>query len=135
MDQFLKSISSNLPAIFGLVGVLLGAIITSVFNVYISNTKRKNELRLAALDKRLEAHQQAYMICNSFKNKINAENKDRFEVINQFFEYWLPGMHACLPIRRYCLQCLNQKGCHRPKAVLWLWDMPFPLQEERNPVE
>jgi hypothetical protein len=45
------------------------------------------------------------------------------------------GMHACLSIRRYCLQRLNQKGCHRPKAVLWLWDMPFPVQEERNPVE
>ncbi len=104
---------SILPIIIGIFGTLLGIIITGFINVYISNTKRKNELRLAALDKRLDAHQKAYSISNMFRNNINVEDS-RGKMINQFDEFW----------NNYCLYLAPNSR----KAIMELYKkyMEFP---------
>ena len=64
-----------LVAFIGLVGAILGAAIATVGHWIISRTERANRLRLAALDKRLEVHQQAYTIWNELLSSIHKENK------------------------------------------------------------
>ena len=96
MEEFIKNMSSNPPviigAVIGIIGTLSGIIITGFFNVYISNTKRKNELRLAALDKRLDAHQRAYVICNLLRANLprrdNSNNNNCIKARNKFTIYW-----------------------------------------------
>nr|WP_319490782.1 hypothetical protein [uncultured Desulfobacter sp.] len=46
--------------IYGLIGVVLGSLITSFTTISSSSQNRKNQLRLAAINERLKVHQKAY---------------------------------------------------------------------------
>ncbi len=51
-----------LAAVTAFLGVLLGASVTGFVQYWISELDRAQQLRLAALDRRLDAHQKAYTL-------------------------------------------------------------------------
>jgi hypothetical protein len=58
-------------AIFGLLGVVIGAFIPSVFQNWSTKLDRRNQLRLAAIDRRLATHQQAYSMWSELCSKVH----------------------------------------------------------------
>lgn len=49
-------------AIAAMLGVLVGSGITGLFQVFVAEADRRHALRTAALERRLQAHQQAYAL-------------------------------------------------------------------------
>lgn len=76
-----------LAAVTALLGVLLGAGISGFIQYWISELDRTQQLRLAALDRRLEAHQEAYTLWRKllFANKQNGE---LFRVVSECQDWW-----------------------------------------------
>jgi hypothetical protein len=70
-----------LPALIGLLGVLLGVFITGLWSYFIAKINYRNQLRLAALDKRLAAHQEAYLLCYELycKHKSSGDERDKVQ--------------------------------------------------------
>ncbi|MDI3548102.1 MAG: hypothetical protein PWR10_1754 [Halanaerobiales bacterium] len=60
-------------ALIGIVGTIIGAIITVISNKKIAENQRVNNFRLAALDKRLEVHQEAYKLWSELFFSLNSE--------------------------------------------------------------
>lgn len=54
--------SASLDAVIAFMGVLVGGLITGFVQYWISDADRKQRLRLAALDKRLQTAQDAYSL-------------------------------------------------------------------------
>lgn len=80
-----KEISTD--AVSALLGVLIGGVITGYIQYLISEADRRHELRTAALDKRLQSHQEAYTLWRKllFANK---KNDDLHDVIMECQEWW-----------------------------------------------
>ncbi|MDO9303526.1 MAG: hypothetical protein Q7T89_19205 [Anaerolineales bacterium] len=57
---FLRDIPSE--AVIAFLGVFVGSIVSGVVQFVTSDTNGKQQLRLAALDKRLQAHQEAFAL-------------------------------------------------------------------------
>jgi len=76
-----------LAVVTAFLGVLLGASITGFIQYWISELDRTQQLRLAALDKRLEAHQEAYTLWRKllFANKQTGEV---FRVVSECQDWW-----------------------------------------------
>lgn len=74
-------------AVAGLVGVLVGGTITGLSQYLISELDRKQQLRLAALEKRLRAHQEAYTL---WRHLLFADGRgeDIYDVALQCQEWW-----------------------------------------------
>jgi len=49
---------------------------------------RKDKYRLAAIDKRLEAHQKAYALARKMGNSIHSDINAKFEFQKEFIEFW-----------------------------------------------
>ncbi|HEX9666406.1 MAG TPA: hypothetical protein VGA95_07575 [Thermodesulfobacteriota bacterium] len=75
-------------AIVGLLGVIIGAMVTSFSNYLISERQRKEKLELIAYDKIVDAHQKAYAHWYKVTSKIY-DNRD--ELNKAYFEMqdWL----------------------------------------------
>lgn len=80
-----KDISSD--AVSAFLGVLIGGVITGYIQYLIAGADRRHELRTAALDKRLQSHQEAYTLWRKllFANK---KNDDVYDVIMECQEWW-----------------------------------------------
>ncbi|WP_022668163.1 hypothetical protein [Desulfospira joergensenii] len=73
--------------IYSLFGVVLGSLITSFTTISSSTQNREHQLRLAAIDKRLEVHQKAYSIWTQMRKKYhNSDQMDSFK--NDFQQFW-----------------------------------------------
>ena len=74
-------------AVVALIGVLVGSVITSVVQYWIAETRRSQELRLAALDRRLESSQRAYHL---WRRLVFADKRSRevFDVIQECQDWW-----------------------------------------------
>ena len=73
--------------IYSLFGVVLGSLITSFTTISSSTQNRKHQLRLAAIDKRLEVHQKAYSIWRQMRYKYHyPDQMDSFK--NDFEQFW-----------------------------------------------
>lgn len=70
----------------GMIGVTVGALISEFFSYFINETNYKKQLRLAALDKRLEAHQQAYTLWCEIKSSIS--NQEEINDVVQNARIW-----------------------------------------------
>jgi hypothetical protein len=67
--------------IYALFGVIIGAIVPSLFQSISSESDRKNQLRLAGLSERLRTHQEAYslwrkLLCNGGRDEIMGVTKE-----------------------------------------------------------
>ena len=56
--------SGAVGALIGAFATLGGIIVTAIVTLKVANKAERNKFRLAALDKRLEAHQEAYEMCS-----------------------------------------------------------------------
>lgn len=76
-----------LAAVTAFLGVLIGASVTGFVQYWISELDRAQQLRLAALDRRLDAHQKAYTLWRKllFADKRNGEV---FKVIADCQDWW-----------------------------------------------
>ncbi|MCZ2123677.1 MAG: hypothetical protein LC108_15580 [Anaerolineales bacterium] len=73
-------------ALLSLISAIIGGLIATSSQAWVSVQNRENQLRLAALDKRLEAHQQAYTHWRKLVS--NATNKDTINKIVLEAQTW-----------------------------------------------
>ena len=76
-----------LTGAIGLLGILLGSYITNRAQLKISEKERKDRFKLAALDKRLEVHQEALTL---WWNLVGALTKpeERRKIAHECEEFW-----------------------------------------------
>jgi hypothetical protein len=73
-------------ALLSLISAIVGGLIVTSSQAWISGQDRKNQLRLAALDKRLEAHQHAYSLWRKLIS--NAADKSAISPIVMSAQIW-----------------------------------------------
>jgi hypothetical protein len=80
-----KGISPD--AVSAFIGVLVGSAITGIIQYRMSEADRQQQLRVAALDKRLEAHQRAYALWRKllFADRSGSE---MFDVAKECENWW-----------------------------------------------
>ncbi len=71
---------SNSDFVSAIIGLLLGAAISGLVQLLTSEARIKHEIRMAALEKRLEAHQQAYSL---WRKMLFAEPTKTNEVVSE----------------------------------------------------
>ncbi len=76
-------------AIFGLIGTLLGAAIATITQLFIAKQHYVNQLRLAALDRRLEAHQRAFTLCMKLAGMLWTIGQERIDVQRECQDWWI----------------------------------------------
>jgi hypothetical protein len=84
----MKEVSPVVIVLVALVGTIIGALITAISGIIVFNLNRKHQLSLAALDRRFEALQKAYKMCNFLDANWAAREADRNDVQNSFIDYW-----------------------------------------------
>ena len=90
---------SDNKTVYSLAGVVLGAVITAFAKISSSTQDRKNQLRLAAIEKRLEVHQTAYFMWN----KLRSQSHDSEKMNNLFREcddFWNSKCLYLTPLAR-----------------------------------
>jgi len=83
--QQLPSVSADALASLG--GVVVGALIAVSAQHWSGALERKHQLRLAAADKRLEAHQRAFALWRKLLHSVHNE-KEIFNVVAECQEWW-----------------------------------------------
>jgi hypothetical protein len=83
--QHLPAISADALASLG--GVVVGALITVASQHWSGELERKHQLRLAAADRRLEAHQQAYALWRKLIATVHDE-KEIHNVVRECQQWW-----------------------------------------------
>jgi len=73
-------------ALLSLISAIVGGLIATTSQVWVSEQDRRNQLRLAALEKRLQAHQEAYTFWR--KLKFNAANEKTIGKIVEDSQTW-----------------------------------------------
>jgi ABC-type lipoprotein release transport system permease subunit len=74
-------------ALIGFIGTILGVILTLVYQWFTFKIQRKDQFRLAALDKRLEKHQEAYTLWRELISVIYDE-KELLTIIFKCQDWW-----------------------------------------------
>jgi hypothetical protein len=80
-----RSISSDAIAAF--IGVLAGAAISSFVQYRISEADRQHQLRTAALERRLQTHQQAYALWRRLLF-ANRDDNELFDTVLESEKWW-----------------------------------------------
>lgn len=75
-------------AISGFLGAVLGAAISTTVNWYISRRQLTAQFRLAALDRRLATHQEAYVLWRQLLSTVNDGEKIS-EVVRKCEDWWI----------------------------------------------
>jgi hypothetical protein len=116
----------------GLLGALVGSGISSAVQFFSSEADRKQEFRLAALERRLQAHQEAYALWRRllFADKRNAEIH---EAVIKAQEWW---DHNCLYLTSDARSAFQQAylAAHDHAELLNIHADAGDLQEARETV-
>ncbi len=75
-----------LSPVFGLIGVLVGAGISTKLQERLASLERSHALRMAALEKRLSVHQRAYSLWNKVMGQIHKDGLPN--AINECQDFW-----------------------------------------------
>lgn len=59
-----------------IIGVIIGALSGAFITLYTQRIERKDKFRMAAIEKRLEAHQKAYAQCDAIYQILDERDKD-----------------------------------------------------------
>jgi hypothetical protein len=98
-----------IPAASGLAGVLLGFLGTW----FISERQRITAFRMAGLDKRLEAHQEAYRLWNNMIRALDRTKEERGKAVEECDQWWI---NHCLYLdarsRKEFIDCVKQQGIY-----------------------
>jgi len=82
-----KAFGISSDALLSLISAIIGGLIATSSQAWVSAQDRENQLRLAALDKRLQAHQEAYSRWR--KLLFNAANQNTIgEIIIESQTWW-----------------------------------------------
>lgn len=85
----LKTVGVSSDAFLSLISAIIGGLIASSSQAWVSAQDRKNQLRLAALDRRLEAHQHAYYLWRKLMFTIETTtNFEKLKPITKEGEVW-----------------------------------------------
>ncbi len=76
-----------LTAFIGLIGVIIGSDVTTIPQWIIAKRERADKFRLAALEKRLAIHQEAYAIWLELLNALS-EPLNRLNVVVNAEKWW-----------------------------------------------
>ncbi len=71
----------------GLIGVVIGALITEYSHKQSAREDRRNQLRLAALDRRLQAHQEAFSLWRQILKDLH-NNEKIGNTVMECQEWW-----------------------------------------------
>ena len=74
-------------AIMGFLGTILGVVLTLVYQWFTFSLQRKDRFRLAALDKRLEKHQEAFTLWRQLFSLVHNE-KGRTDKVLECQDWW-----------------------------------------------
>ena len=74
-------------ALVGLLGVIIGALIPSIFQNWTARVDRKHQLRLAAVDRRLDVHQKAYSLWVGLPSKAH-KSEEIWEYSIECQKWW-----------------------------------------------
>jgi hypothetical protein len=77
-----------LIALVAFTGTIFGTLIAALSSACISKKNQTLQLRLAALDKRLEVHQEAYKLCALLSKEWIAAQESRNKVQAEFEDFW-----------------------------------------------
>ena len=83
--QQLPTVSADALASLG--GVVVGALITVAAQSWSGVLERKHQLRLAAAERRLEAHQRAFALWRKLIHTVHDE-KEIFNIVAECQEWW-----------------------------------------------
>lgn len=114
-----------MEALFGLIGVIIGSIITvyifrkerqDKFN--LSAQERKDKYRLIAIEKRLEAHQKALKQWEILQSVIHSpDNKNKSDIISNVREFWL---NNCLYLEKITREKFKEAIWIVSSYTMWL---------------
>lgn len=79
--------SAEHTALIGIAGTLVGAMITLAVQWFIAKRQQKDLFRLAALDKRLEKHQEAFALWRRLVSSLQSETR-RGESVAECQAWW-----------------------------------------------
>ena len=83
---FTQSYGQVATAFVGLFGVIVGALIAAGSKLLMSAYERHHQLRMAALEKRLQTHQEAFALWAKFYNSLLKPDFDN--VFNECQDWW-----------------------------------------------
>lgn len=66
---------ADAPTLVGLAGVVIGSTITASIQVISSRSDKEDRYRLAAIERRLQAHQEAFALWKDLTANLNPESK------------------------------------------------------------
>lgn len=78
-----------LTALLGFLGAIVGAAIGAFVVWRISAEQAKNQFRLAALDRRLEIHQEAYILWDKLFVNLHNQARDISEIVLECQAWWI----------------------------------------------
>lgn len=87
IGTFIATQSVSPDAVFVLVGVIIGTLVGELSRIFVADADRRLQLRLVALDKRLEAHQEAYRLWRKLLHNVH-EPQEIGTVVMECQEWW-----------------------------------------------
>lgn len=76
-------------ALVGFLGVIIGGFISSVTSLLVVKENYRSQLRIAVLDKRLNAHQVAYALWDEIKRAVHDKDKNKINDLHRkAYEFW-----------------------------------------------
>lgn len=117
--------------VMGLLGVLIGAAVTMESQLRNSQLDRQHQLRMAALDKRLQVHQEAYALWR--KLLANVYNSDTIgDIVMECQEWWDQNClyltsEARVSFRKAYVRALNHDRFVRSKQDVQLIEQNWAL--------
>ena len=93
---------------------LLGAIIGGLIAWIIANREQRNTFRLAALERRLQAHQEAYSLWWSLIQRIYGDNQEFSSHLKHCEDWWVNnGLYLSPAARKHFKGGLSEAQLHR----------------------
>lgn len=75
-------------ALIGLLGVIVGGVISAIVRYIECINTTTAAFKMAALEKRLAAHQEAYALCHKLKGAVQRHSIERAPVANECEQWW-----------------------------------------------
>ena len=103
----------QVQAFANFISAIIGGVIVAVVNWVISKRQLMNQLKLAVLEKRLSAHQNAFGRIARLRSDVYKENTEFKNIINNNWEWWYDN---CLYLDKKCRESLP-RACNA--ATSW----------------
>ena len=93
--------------LIGLTGAVFGALLATITQILLSRRQWREQLRVAALEKRLATHQEAYVLCHKLRCNVWNRTQERGELQRQFGDWWVQNCLYLGPRSRQALDLFS----------------------------